>query len=68
MKYIARVPNVNVESEQSEDSPGRKDGDPDLKHLTKLEMSSPDLSEVRVQHLTKLEMSSPDLSEVRVQH
>ncbi len=30
-------------------------------------MSSPDLSEVRVQHLTRLEMSSPDLSEVRVQ-
>ncbi len=29
-------------------------------------MSSPDLSEVRVQHLTRLEMSSPDLSEVRV--
>ncbi len=40
---------------------------PDLKHLTKLEMSSPDLSEVRVQHLTMLGMSSPDLSEVRVQ-
>ncbi|MGO9555004.1 MAG: hypothetical protein ACLP2U_08260, partial [Syntrophobacteraceae bacterium] len=37
-----------------------------MKHLTRLEMSSPDLSEVRVQHLTRLEMSSPDLSEVRV--
>ncbi len=41
---------------------------PDLKHLTKLEMSSPDLNGVRVQHLTKLEMSSPDLNGVRVQH
>ena|GEM_PF-894983 len=40
---------------------------PDLKLLTKLEMSSPDLSEVGVQHLTMLETSSPDLSAVRVQ-
>jgi len=41
---------------------------PDLKLLTKLEMSSPDLSAVRVQYLTMLETSSPDLSAVRVQH
>ena len=40
---------------------------PDLKLLTKLEMSSPDLSEVRVQRLTMLETSSPDLSAERVQ-
>jgi hypothetical protein len=38
-----------------------------LKLLTKLEMSSPDLSEVRVQHLTMLQMSSPNLNAVRVQ-
>ena len=41
---------------------------PDLKLLTKLEMSSPDLSEVRVQRLTMLETSSPDQSTVRAQH
>ncbi|MGO9554136.1 MAG: hypothetical protein ACLP2U_03830, partial [Syntrophobacteraceae bacterium] len=46
------------EPERSEGAPSQKIGrelgahkrsHPDLKHLTKLEMSSPDLSEVRVQ-------------------
>ncbi len=39
---------------------------PDLKHLTKLEMSSPDLSEVRVQRLTSAVSVSANPSEVRV--
>ncbi|MGP0043251.1 MAG: hypothetical protein ACLPVJ_00365, partial [Syntrophobacteraceae bacterium] len=47
LKYLTRVRNVNVESEQSEDSLTKRSY-PDLKHLTRLEMSSPDLSEVRV--------------------
>ena len=40
---------------------------PDLKHLTKLEMSSPDLSEVRVQRITLAASVSANPNVVRVQ-
>ncbi len=40
---------------------------PDLKHLTMLEMSSPDLSEVRVQRLRPAEDVNADPNVVRVQ-
>ena len=66
MKYLTRVRNVNVESEQSEDSLTKRSY-PDLKHLTRLEMSSPDLSEVRVQRLTSVASVSANPNQVRVQ-
>ncbi|MFZ0946249.1 MAG: hypothetical protein WB930_08105, partial [Syntrophobacteraceae bacterium] len=106
LKYLTRVRNVNVESEQSEDSltkrsypdwaltkdrtrtgrsqkiaPGlgaHKKSHPDLKHLTRLEMSSPDLSEVRVRphkrsdanlkRITLAASVSANPNVVRVQH
>ncbi len=40
---------------------------PDLKHLTRLEMSSPDLSEVRVQRLTQARSVNGNPNVVRVQ-
>ncbi|MGO9553906.1 MAG: hypothetical protein ACLP2U_02630, partial [Syntrophobacteraceae bacterium] len=40
---------------------------PDLKHLTMLEMSSPDLSEVRVQRLTPARSVNANPNVVRVQ-
>ncbi|MGO8785466.1 MAG: hypothetical protein ACLQS0_19925, partial [Syntrophobacteraceae bacterium] len=39
---------------------------PDLKHLTMLEMSSPDLSEVRVQRLTPARSVNANPNAVRV--
>ncbi len=75
LKYLTRVRNVNVESEQSEDSLTRgraRTGHsqkivPGLETFSHVRNDSPDLNEVRVQRLTMLETSSPDLSTVRVQ-
>ncbi len=61
--------------ERSEGAPSQKIGrelgahkrsHPDLKHLTKLEMSSPDLSEVRVQRITLAACVSANPNVVRV--
>ena len=67
MKYLTRVRNVNVESEQSEDSltkdrarTGRSQKIvPGLETFNQVRNVSPDLNEVRVQHLTRVRDVKP---------
>ncbi len=68
-------PMCKREPERSEGAPSQRIGrelgthkrsHPDLKHLTKLEMSSPDLNEVRVQRLTSAACVSANPNQVRV--
>ena len=68
LKYLTRVRNVNVESEQSEDSLTK-----DRARTGRSQKIAPGLGTHKqscpdLKHLTVFETSSPGLNEVRVQH